>query len=61
MGGVAKISLKGKGERLDMPALGSLALPIEVQLRARGPVLGGELLERDPEHERAAQGEVGLV
>ena len=40
VGGVAKISLKGKGERLDLPALGSIALPIEVQLRRTGQCWG---------------------
>ena len=34
--GEAKISMKGKGVNLNMPALGDLALPIEVQLRGAG-------------------------
>ena len=34
--GAAKISAKGKGPLLHMPAVGSLALPVEVQLRGAG-------------------------
>jgi cysteine-rich repeat protein len=36
IGGAAKIGAKGKGVLLNMPTLGSLALPIEVQLRGAG-------------------------
>jgi cysteine-rich repeat protein len=38
--GAAKISAKGKAERLNMPTLGSLALPIEAQLRGAGQCWG---------------------
>lgn len=34
--GAAKISAKGKGELLDMPSLGSVALPVVVQLKGPG-------------------------
>jgi hypothetical protein len=34
--GSAKITAKGKGENLEMPALGNLATPIQVQLRRAG-------------------------
>jgi hypothetical protein len=34
--GAAKISAKGKGVHLEMPTLGSLALPLRVQLRGAG-------------------------
>jgi cysteine-rich repeat protein len=34
--GAAKISAKGKAEHLNMPTLGSLALPIQAQLRGAG-------------------------
>jgi cysteine-rich repeat protein len=34
--GAAKISAKGKGDLLDMPALGDLALPVEAQLHGAG-------------------------
>jgi hypothetical protein len=34
--GAAKVAAKGKGDLLEMPTLGSLALPIQVQLRGAG-------------------------
>ena len=36
LAGAAKMSAKGKGDHLDMPALGSLALPIRAQLHGAG-------------------------
>jgi len=38
--GAAKISAKGKAEHLNMPVLGSLALPIQAQLRGAGQCWG---------------------
>jgi cysteine-rich repeat protein len=38
--GAAKISAKGKGDLLEMPALGSLPLPIEAQVRGAGGCWG---------------------
>jgi cysteine-rich repeat protein len=38
--GSAKISLKGKAERLEMPTLGALSLPLTVQFRGGGQCWG---------------------